>query len=127
MSEQVDFAFETTLAARSYVSLIKSARAMGYRVTLLYFWLSSPAVAKVRVARRVSMGGHNIPSYVIERRYFAGIRNLINLYLPICDNWMAINNLGSHPELIGNGAIEGEKVINNSDIWDIILRQSKHA
>jgi predicted ABC-type ATPase len=127
MSERVDFAFETTLAARSYVSLIGSARAIGYRVTLLYFWLSSPAVAKERVARRVSMGGHNIPSYVIERRYFAGIRNLINLYLPICDNWMVINNLGNHPELVGNGAIEGEKIINNSDIWDIILRQSKHA
>jgi predicted ABC-type ATPase len=72
-------------------------------------------------------GGHSNPSYVIERRYFAGIRNLVNLYLPICDNWMVINNLGSHPELVANGAIEGEKVINNSDIWDKILRQSKHA
>jgi len=97
MSEQVDFAFETTLAARSYVQLIKSAKETGYRVTLLYFWLSSPAVAKERVARRVSMGGHNIPAGVIERRYFAGIRNLVNLYLSACDNWMVINNLGSHP------------------------------
>jgi predicted ABC-type ATPase len=126
-NEKVDFAYETTLAAKSYVPLVKSAREMGYRVTLLYFWLSSPAVAKERVARRVSMGGHNIPADVIERRYFAGIRNLINLYLPICDNWMVINNLGNKPELIGKGTIGGERVINNSDIWEIILRQSKHA
>src|SRR5277367_354964 len=51
MNEEIDFAFETTLAARSYVPLIKTAREKGYRVTLLYFWLSSPAVAKERVAR----------------------------------------------------------------------------
>jgi predicted ABC-type ATPase len=127
MSEQVDFAFETTLAARSYVQLIKSAKETGYRVTLLYFWLSSPAVAKERVARRVSMGGHNIPAGVIERRYFAGIRNLVNLYLSACDNWMVINNLGSHPELVARGSIGSENVIINSDIWEIILRQSKHA
>lgn len=127
MSEQVDFAFETTLAARSYVPLIKSAKETGYRITLLYFWLSSPAVAKERVARRVSMGGHNIPADVIERRYFAGIRNLVNLYLVVCDNWMVINNLGSHPELIARGSIAGEKVVNNSDIWEVILRQSKHV
>lgn len=127
MKEGVDFAFETTLAARSYVSLIKAAREKNYEVTLLYFWLSSPAVAKERVARRVSMGGHDIPAETVERRYFAGIRNLINLYIPVCNNWMVINNLGGHPELIANGTIGGETLVKNSDIWDIILMQSKHA
>lgn len=125
--ERADFAFETTLAARSYVALIKAAKDTGYRSTLLYFWLSSPAVAKERVARRVGMGGHNIPADVIERRYFAGIRNLVNLYLDVCDNWIVINNLGSHPELIATGSLGGGKSINNSDIWEVILRQSKHA
>lgn len=127
MKEEVDFAFETTLAARSYVSLIKTAREQRYRISLLYFWLSSPAVAIERVARRVSMGGHNIPTETVERRYFAGIRNLINLYIPICDNWMVINNLGTHPELIANGTIAGKTLVKNSDIWDIILKQSGHA
>jgi predicted ABC-type ATPase len=127
MKEEVDFAFETTLAARSYVSLIKAAREHEYQVTLLYFWLSSPAVAKERVARRVSMGGHSIPERTIERRYFAGIRNLIDLYIPICDNWMVINNLGSHPELIAIGTNTGENLIKNSDIWGTILVQSRHV
>jgi predicted ABC-type ATPase len=126
-NERVDFAFETTLAARIYVPFIKSARGMGYRVTLLYFWLSSPAVAKERVARRVSLGGHNIPADIITRRYFAGIRNLVNLYLPLCDNWLVINNLGNHPELIATGTLSGDKVVNNRDIWEVILRQSKHV
>ncbi len=51
MNEGVDFAFETTLSTKSYVSLIKKAKAMGYKVTLLYFWLSSPEVAIDRVAK----------------------------------------------------------------------------
>ena len=76
LSERVDFAFETTLATRSYVSLIKKAQQAGYEVTLLYIWLSSPAMALRRVAKRVSKGGHNIPPDVIERRYFRGIKNL---------------------------------------------------
>ena len=126
IQEQADFAFETTLAARTYVSLIKYAKTVGYDITLLYFWLSSPGVAKERVAKRVSRGGHNIPSDVIERRYYGGLKNLVGLYIPVCDNWMVINNLGADPELIATGTNKGEKTIINNDIWDIILRQSEH-
>jgi len=126
MNEKVNFAFETTLAAKTYVSLIREARTLGYEVTLLYFWLSSPEAAKERVAKRVSLGGHSIPEDVIRRRYFAGIKNLMTLYMPVCDNWMVINNLGDNPELVATGAWGGEKVIKNIDIWEIILRQSKH-
>jgi len=51
--EGADFAFETTLATRSYVSLIKEAKEKGYLVTLVYFWLDSPEQAIKRVAKRV--------------------------------------------------------------------------
>ena len=127
IEERADFAFETTLAAKSYVTLIEVTRQKGYEITLLYFWLSSPAMAKERVAKRVEMGGHNIPAEVIERRYFAGLKNLMKLYLPICDNWMIINNLDRRSELIATGTIQGEKTIKNSDIWDIIQSQSEHG
>lgn len=62
IQEKVDFGFETTLATRSYVSLITTAQAIEYEVILLFFWLKSPAFAINRVARRVLEGGHNIPS-----------------------------------------------------------------
>jgi predicted ABC-type ATPase len=127
LSDGVSFAFETTLAAKSYLSLIKLAKAKGYEVTLLFFWLSSPDVAKERVSTRVRMGGHSIPPDIIERRYFAGIKNLIRLYIPVCDNWMVINNLGDNPELVANGTSGGKKTILNTDIWEIILRQGEHA
>ena len=112
LREGANFAFETTLAAKSYVSLVSMAQKFGYEVTLLFFWLSSPTVAKERVAERVRMGGHNIPDQIIERRYWAGIKNLIKLYIPVCDNWMVINNLGESPELIATGSVKGGKTIS---------------
>lgn len=86
------FAFETTLATRSYVKLIQQAKRRGYFVTLLFFSLSSPEQAELRVAKRVSMGGHNIPTDVIHRRYEAGLQNLFQLYMPICDYWALYDN-----------------------------------
>lgn len=88
----VDFAFETTLATRSYLSLIKNAQAAGYKVTLLFIWLDSPETAIQRVARRVAKGGHNIVQDVVERRYYRGISNLINLFIPVADTWMIVNS-----------------------------------
>ena len=41
---------------------------------------------------RVSEGGHFIPADVIERRYHAGLKNLFELYLPICDIGIVYDN-----------------------------------
>ena len=124
MQTGVDFAFETTLATRSYVSLVKMAQQVGYKVTLLFIWLDSPQTAIQRVADRVAEGGHNIPEDVIIRRYRRGIFNLINLYLPICESWIVINNKSVVPELIAKGTIDGENIIQNRYIWNTINTQS---
>lgn len=92
LKQKKDFAIETTLATKSYVSLIKKSQTLGYFVTLLYFWLSSPELAIQRVEDRVRSGGHHVPKDVIRRRYKAGIRNLFTLYTPVADYWMVVNN-----------------------------------
>lgn len=123
MEEKVDFAFETTLSTRSYVSLIKKAKTNGYEITLLYFWLISPDFAKQRVAKRVRQGGHNIPDEVVERRYYRGISNLLNLYIPIVDNWTVIDNMDVEPNIIARGS-KKEEIVLNSDLWSIFSKQS---
>jgi len=125
MGAGVDFAFETTLATRSYVSLVKAAQQVGYKVTLLFIWLDSPETAIQRVADRVAEGGHNIPEGIIVRRYYRGIFNLINLYMPICDSWIVVNNRNVVPELIAKGTISDENIIKDHYIWDTINLQSK--
>jgi predicted ABC-type ATPase len=123
LEDGVSFALETTLSTKSYVSFIKRAQQAGYEVTLLYFWLNSPEMAFERVAKRVSNGGHNIPVDVIERRYYRGIKNLFSLYMPVCNNWIVINNMNDYPEIVAQGSEYLEKTIINNDIWNAILMQ----
>jgi predicted ABC-type ATPase len=40
-----DFAFETTLAARSFAPFLSQCKQQGYVVHVLYFWLDSPELA----------------------------------------------------------------------------------
>ncbi len=127
LEERVDFAFETTLSTRSYVSFVKKAQQAGYKVTLLYFWLDSPQTAYNRVAKRVSEGGHNIPLDVIERRYYRGIKNLIGLYTPICDIWYVMNNISAPSEIVAQGTNQFGGVIINNDIWETVLMQSNDS
>lgn len=126
MAGQDDFALETTLATRSYVSLIKKAHLQGYKVSLLYFWLASPVIAAQRVAKRVSKGGHHIPVDVINRRYYRGIYNLHNLYMPVCDEWTLVDNMDLAPEVIAKSDSFG-KTIFNDELWNTILNQQDHG
>jgi predicted ABC-type ATPase len=80
------FAFETTLSAKSYVPFIAEAKAKGYNVTCVFFWLESADLAVSRVRARVVDGGHDIPEPVIRRRYQARLQNFFKLYLPLFDN-----------------------------------------
>lgn len=123
MEDKEDFAFETTLSTRSYVSFIQKARKYGYKITLLYFWLKSPDIAKQRVAKRVSQGGHNIPDEVVERRYYRGISNLLNLYIPIVDKWTVFDNMNVGPTIMARGTMNDDNMILNSELWNIFLNQ----
>lgn len=49
-----DFGFETTLAGRGYLRLIRQLRADGWKVELIYLALPNAEMAKLRVAERVS-------------------------------------------------------------------------
>jgi predicted ABC-type ATPase len=80
LNSNQDFSFETTLSTKSFINTINDAKFKGYYVTLIFFWLESIELAKDRVQKRVSEGGHNIESDVIERRYKSGIKNLFSLY-----------------------------------------------
>lgn len=118
----VDFAFETTLSTRSYVNTVKRAQEKGYFVTVLYFWLNTPDLAVERVRIRVKEGGHNIPEETIRRRYELGISNMFNLYIPVADYWMFIDNSKSPFEILADGQREETDVINKL-IWTNLKKE----
>jgi predicted ABC-type ATPase len=67
LENDVNFAFETTLATKSYKGKILQAQRQNYNVTLLFFWLQNVDLAIERVRTRVLEGGHNIETEVIRR------------------------------------------------------------
>jgi predicted ABC-type ATPase len=117
MQHQVDFAFETTLSTKTYVQLINRAKANGYYVTLIYFWLNSPDLAVERVKLRVLSGGHDIPTDVILRRYQSGLINLKNLYRPIVDYWMIFDNSERPEKFVAEGYGNSDITIHLNDIF----------
>ena len=117
LRDGVDFAFETTLATRSYKNLIEKAHAKGYHVSLIYFWLNSPDLAVHRVEMRVASGGHSIDAGTVRRRYKKGIYNLFNLYMGLTDYWMIVDNSSSPFEIIAEGKGDEIKQINNALIY----------
>ena len=103
-----NFAFETTLATKSYKSKVIEAQKKNYTVTLLFFWLQNVDLAIERVKTRVLEGGHNIETDVIQRRYKNGIKNLFDIYISIVDEAMVFDNSGGRPELIAEKTLDTE-------------------
>ncbi len=118
--QKKDFAFETTLSTRSFVNTVKKAQEGGYYVTLLFLWLDSVEQAIDRVKSRVADGGHNIPEETIKRRYTKGIENLFELYTPVCNSWIIIDNSQSPYEVIADLSDNNGVVIHNETKWKTI-------
>ncbi len=113
-----DFAFETTLASRTFAPWLGQLQQLGYRVHLLFLWLPAPEMAVARVASRVEIGGHDIPRDVIHRRYFAGLRNFFSLYRPLVDAWRMYDNSGrSGYELIACQSDGNSLHVEQEEIW----------
>lgn len=121
LKEGETFAFETTLATRSYVKLIQQAQKRGYFVTLLFFSLSSPEQAVARVAKRVSQGGHNIPTDVVYRRFKAGLQNLFQLYIPVVDYWTLYDNSTVPSQKIACGWKDQRVNVIDSERYNYLL------
>lgn len=117
------FAFETTLSTRSYVNLINRAKAKGYEIILLFLALESVKLAVERVEIRVSEGGHNIPVDTIKRRYEVGLKNLFELYIPIVDKWMLVDNSSESFEFVAEGT-GTELIIRSEEKWAYLNRDN---
>ena len=100
ISARRDFGFETTLSGRAHLGLVRRLKADGWRVELTYLALPSPEVAELRVAERVSHGGHDIPPRDIERRFARGLDRLFGDYAPLVDRTVCFFNGGPSPLLV---------------------------
>lgn len=116
--QRKSFAFETTLATRSYAGWIEKLRRQGYNFQLIFLSLRSPELAVQRVRERVQSGGHNVDEAVVVRRYARGVRNFWAVYQPLADVWSVYDNSGSpEPISIASGGRDRPLEVLQMDAW----------
>ena len=99
-----DFAFETTLASRTFAPWLWDLKITGYSVHLMFLTLLSAELAVARVAERVRQGGHDVPEAVVLRRFTKGLRNFFGLYQPLAESWQVFDNSQlTGPRLVASG------------------------
>lgn len=121
------FAFESTLSARSFAPWLQRLKGTGYRVRIVFLFLPDPRLAIERVRQRVRLGGHDAPVPVIRRRYYAGVRNFFDLYMPLADQWKVYDNSGSTPRLVAMGSRDSlhARIVAVLDVWNQFVKLGK--
>lgn len=98
---------ETTLSGKSIIKAIQQAKELGYEIHLRYVGVSSPEIAKARVANRIVHGGHGVDGDTIERRFISSKNNFLAV-VPLCDSVIVYDNTEAMKinAYILNGSVE---------------------
>ena len=119
-----DFAFETTLAGRGYLRLVRRLRVAGWRVELFYLALPSVEMSSLRVAERVADGGHSIPPEAIARRFPRSLRNLLGVYAGEVQVTRCFLNSAREPHLVFE-QVGQQRTILNQAVYDHLFSEAQ--
>ena len=116
-TQQRDFAFETTLASRTFAPRIARWMQSGYAFHLVFLWLPNAEFALARVRERVQLGGHDVPETTVRRRYARGQINFFALYQPVATTWRFYDNSQARPRLVARGDRIGRSIVSDAVLW----------
>jgi len=119
VSKGCDFAFETTLSGKTYISFLKYLKKKDYSVYIFFLWMPTPELALARIKDRVADGGHDVPVNDVKRRFYRGIQNFFKFYKPLADSWLLFDNSEAVPNLVAKER-HGELEISNKDLFEKI-------
>ena len=101
-NQKADFAFESTLSGKAYISFLKDLKPKGYAIHIFFLWIPNVNLALARIKERVAQGGHNVPAKDVRRRFRKSLVNFYRDYMPLADDWSIIDNSVIPPQLICN-------------------------
>ncbi|MBI4243901.1 MAG: zeta toxin family protein [Planctomycetes bacterium] len=126
IASRVNFAFETTLSGLGYIGLLKQLRKKNYQIHIYFLWIPKVDMALKRIANRVQLGGHGVPSEIVKRRYGKGLSNLINSYIQLSDFCAVFDNSSDDPLLIYERK-NGKETILYREKWEYIIEHVEVA
>lgn len=116
------FAYETTLATRSFAPWLEGLKETGYDIGLVFLALRTPEQAIERVRLRVSDGGHDVPEDVIRRRFHRGLKNLFEIYTPMAGDWSIYDATGTEPRPVYEW--DGNGVMHDAEFFEYLRAQA---
>lgn len=119
-----DFIVEVTLAGKGFQKVISQLKQSGYTVTIIFIFLKSPETCIAQVRNRVRLGGHNVPTEDIIRRFYRSKYNFWHIYKNQVDRWNLIYNSGEQCKEVVLG--EGSNItIINEDCFKLFIQDIK--
>ena len=119
--KNVDFAFETTLSGKSYISFLEALKNKGYTINLFFLWIPNSELALSRIKDRVATGGHDVSAVDVKRRFHRGLYNFFKHYKPLADTWLLFNNADATPQLIARER-NGKAEIIDKELFEKITK-----
>lgn len=108
---------ESTLSGGSLGSHLHRARAAGYALTLVMVFLDSAELCLHRVAQRVAAGGHDVPEADVRRRFSRSLRQFMQRYRALADDWLVVFNGEAGYTTVASGAGAVTLTIFDETLW----------
>jgi len=105
--------------------MLERIRDKSYRVHLYFLWIPNTRVALGRIKTRVSLGGHNIPTDVVRRRFHRTLWNLFHVYRPLLDQVLILDNSGKEPNPVTERK-DGVVRVYNQRLLDRIMKAANY-
>lgn len=115
------FVLESTLSGSYLKKIIQKAISLDYQIQIVYVFLKSPTDCIQRVKLRVQLGGHDVPSEDIIRRFYRSKINFWNEYKDLAHEWNIVYNSDSNPQEVVVGNNE-EYVVESYKLFNLFLR-----
>lgn len=122
LAEGLNFAFETTLGARTISDMLLAGARKGAQVHVWYAGLESPEKHIERVKERVLAGGHAIPEDKIRARYVSSRANLVRLLPHLASLRVYDNSIdgdpkaGARPQPVLVLHMEGGQIVSHIEL-----------
>lgn len=100
LHKKEDLGFESTLSGLTYLQILKTAKNLNYKITIYFLFTGNTKINLARIKKRVRMGGHNIPTKDVLRRYVRSFDNFWKHYRLLADNWIIFDNSNSLPKFV---------------------------
>jgi predicted ABC-type ATPase len=98
IASKTSFSFETVMSHRSKIDVLSKAKAAGFFVQLFFIGTDDPNTNVERVALRVAMGGHPVPTDRVIARWFRSMALLADA-IKIADRAFVFDNSATGPDV----------------------------